>query len=188
VFEYPSDLGGKMVVHVVAPPPPKFPTERLGADPKPRIVPVRMIDPDPVSRADTSLPPIPVPKPNEVLPTPPAERVPLDLGALADAVPGKPTFPIAAGITTRARDVNLPPPLPILGRPYSERVSLEDPTIEFAHGAITVPPVKVTMPPAGFVKVTVPDPFELGEQVKPMVPATAEPGLAPVVVNPQRVK
>lgn len=188
VFDYPTDLGGKAVVKAVTPSVEKLPVEKHAAAPKPRVAPARVVDPEPVTRPNTAIPPVLFAKPNEVKPTPPAERVPIDLGALADAVPAKPTFPVAAGIATRARDVSLPPPLPILGRQFNERVSLEDPTAEPGNSAITAPLVKVPVSPAGFVKVAVPDPFELGEQVKPVVPPAAEPGLAPVAVNPQRVK
>jgi hypothetical protein len=78
--------------------------------------------------------------------------------------------------------------MPILGRPFNERVSLEDPTSEFGNAAVVAPPVKTPLPAASFVKVSLPDPFELGEQVKPKVAAKDDPGLVPVVVNPQRVK
>ena len=42
--------------------------------------------------------------------------------------------------------------------------------------------------PSPFLRVAVPDPFELGGQVAPRVPPSAEPGLVPVTVNPQRPK
>jgi hypothetical protein len=78
--------------------------------------------------------------------------------------------------------------MPTLGRPLTERVSLDDPTSEFATANITAPPVRVPVAPAAFVKVSLPDPFELGDQIKPKVPAAAEPGLTPVAVDPRRVK
>ena len=78
--------------------------------------------------------------------------------------------------------------MPTLGRPFTERVSLDDPTSELANAGIVAPSVKVPVAPASFLKVSLPDPFELGTQVKPKVPPTAEPGLAPVVVDPARVK
>lgn len=188
VFDYPTDLGGKAVVKAVTPSIPPLTGEKFGVAPKPRAVPARVLDPDPVTKAEYVPPPILFAKPAEVKPSAPPERVPFDLGLRANDIPAKPTFPVAAGITEKARDVNLPPAMPILGRPLNERVSLEDPTAEAGTAVIVAPLVKVTVNPAGFLKVTLPDPFELGEQVKPRVPATAEPGLAPVVVNPQRVK
>jgi hypothetical protein len=104
------------------------------------------------------------------------------------AEPTEPPRPAAPGITERARDVNLPPAMPTLGRPAGDRVSLEDPTSDFANAAIVAPPVKVPLAPASFLKVSLPDPFELGEQVKPKVPPANEPGLTPVPVNPLRIK
>jgi hypothetical protein len=141
-----------------------------------------------IDKASYVPPPILTVKSTSVTVSPPQEKVPFDLGIGADMVPAKPTLPIAAVITERARDVNLPPSIPILGRPLNERASLDDPTSEFANAAIVSPGVNVPLKSSEFVKVTLPDPFELGEQVKPKVPPAAEPGLSPVSVNPQRVK
>lgn len=189
MFEYPADLGGKVVAKAVSPDRPALtPAERFGVAPKPRATPARIADPDALVKSDYRLPPLPVGKPAEVRPTAPPERVPVDLGFGTADVPARPTFPIAAGITTRAPDVKLPPAMPTLGRLVTERVSLDDPTAEVANTVIATSSVKTTLGLAGFLKVTLPDPFELGEQIKPKVPAAIDPGLVPVVVNPQRVK
>jgi hypothetical protein len=134
------------------------------------------------------LPPLLPGRAKDLRPGAPPERVPVDLGLLAAAVPARPAFPVAAGVTERAPDVKEPPRLPTLGRQLADRVSLDDPTAELGHAAITAPAVAVSVPPAGFLKVSLPDPFELGAQVKPSVPPAAQPGLSPVPVNPQRVK
>jgi hypothetical protein len=188
-FEYPTDLTGKAIVKAVAPETPALtPSERFGAAPKPRTVPAKIANPESVVKANYMPPPI-LPKNSSIVAiSPPREQVPVDLGRGADTIPAKPTLPIAAAITDRARDVNLPPAMSILGRPLNERVSLDDPTSEFANAAIVAPGVKVPLASADFVKVALPDPFELADQVKPKVPAAAEPGLKPDVVNPQRVK
>jgi hypothetical protein len=102
---------------------------------------------------------------------------------LAAAEPPKTSPPIK-----RSRDVNLPPPLPSLGRQVVDRVGFEDPTTEFGNAVVTGPRVRATFSPVPFFKVGVPDPFELAEQINPMIPHTAEPGLTPVIVNPRRVK
>lgn len=189
VFEYPTDLGGRAVVKAVTPTIAPLKTgEMFGTAPLARTPPARLLDPEILTKAEYTPPPVLPPKPAEVKPVAPPERVPLDLGARTDAVPAKPTFPVAAGITERARDVNLPPAMPTLGRPPADRVPFDDPTTDAGHAAVVAPVVKVPFVPAGFLKVVVPDPFELGEQIKPKVPPAAEPGLAPVVVNPQRVK
>jgi hypothetical protein len=187
-FEYPADLGGKSVAKAVAPDRPALAAERFAARPRPRKLPTRLLDPEPIPRGNYSLPPLLPKKAASVKPVAPPERVPVALGAGADAVPARPTFPVAAGVTERAPDVKLPPAMPTLGRPLTERVGLDDPTAEAGNAAITSPPVKVPLAPAAFLKVSVPDPFEFGAQVKPKVPPAADPGLAPVVVDPQRVK
>ena len=189
VFDYPSDLGGKAVVKAVTPTFGKMlPAVTVPATPKPRTFPTRLLDPDPITKAEYVPPPILPAKPAEPKPTAPPERVPVDLGLLADDIPAKPTFPVVAGIVDRARDVKIPPALPILGRPFTERVSLDDPTAEFGNTGIVGPVVKVQVSQTGFLRVTLPDPFELGEQVRPRVLAAVDPWLTPVVVNPQRVK
>jgi hypothetical protein len=188
VFDYPADLGGKAVVKAVTPSLAPLATEKIAPAPKPRTPPARVVDPDPVPLARYAPPPVLPPKPGESKPTPPPERVPYDLGYLADAVPERPAFPVKPGITQRAADVKVPPALPVLGRPATDRVSLDDPTAEAGNQAIVAPLVRVGLLPAAFLKVALPDPFELGEQVKPRVPPAIDPGLTPVAVDPQRVK
>lgn len=189
-FEYPQDLAGKALVRAVSPEPPALqPTERFGEAPRPRNAPAKILNPEPTAKINYALPKIEVARPASLTLSPPRETIPFDLGRGADAPPIKPTLPIAAGpVVERARDVNLPPPLPILGRQLNERASLEDPTSDFANAAIVAPAVNVPLASASFLKVTLPDPYEFGEQVKPRIPPTAEPGLTPATVNPQRVK
>jgi hypothetical protein len=188
-FEYPADLAGRVVARAVAPDLPALPSpERFGRSPKPRPIPGRLLDPEATPPVRHTLPPVWPSPAGRVRPLPPRERVPIDLGSGAEAVPARPTFPIAAGIDTRAPDVGKPPALPRLGRPFSERESLDDPAADLGHAAITGPPIRVKPDPAVFLRVTLPDPFELAEQVRPKVPPAAEPGLVPVVVNPQRTK
>jgi hypothetical protein len=189
VFSFPTDLGGKALPRVVVPNiSAALPADRAGVAPVPRAIPAKVLDPDPNGRAAHALPPVPTPKAGAPKPTNPAEKVPVDLGAGADGVPAKPVLPVAAVVTERARDVNIPPPAPALGRPASDRVPFDDPTSELGNGAVVAGPAKVPPVVTGFFKASVPDPFELGAQVKPAVPAAAEPSPLPVVVNPARVK
>jgi hypothetical protein len=76
----------------------------------------------------------------------------------------------------------------VLARPLPDRASLDDPTADPANAAIVARPAGAPWVVAGFLRLVLPDPFELAEQVKPKVPPPAEPGLSPVPVNPQRVK
>lgn len=189
VFTFPADLGGKALPRVVVPNVTgTLPADRAGVAPKPRAIPAKVLDPDPTGRTAHTLPPVPPPKIGAPKPANPAEKVPVDLGAGADTLPAKPVLPVAAVDTPRARDVNLPPAAPALGRPASDRVPFDDPTGELANGVVVAGAAKVPPVVTGFFRASVPDPFELGAQVKPAVPATAEPSPLPAVVNPQRVK
>ena len=82
----------------------------------------------------------------------------------------------------------VPPDLPILGRPVPDRASLEDPTADTGNAAIVNKSNMPTLNPSAFQRFGLPDPFELADQVKPRVPATAEPLVVPVTVNPARAK
>jgi hypothetical protein len=187
-FAFTPDLTGKALARVVAPAAPP-PVERLGAGPKPRAVPAKVLEPDTATRAKYLPPPLLMKKPaGAVKFAAPPEAVPRDLGAGADGVPARPVLPVAAVVTERAPDVNLPPPLPTLGRPASDRVSLDDPTGDAGNAVVVAGAAKVPLAAAGFLRVAVPDPFELGAQVRPKVPPAAEPDATPVPVNPHRVK
>jgi hypothetical protein len=187
-FPFPPDQAGKAVAKVVAPDIARpLPVKRAGAAPVPRAIPVKLLEPEALPPANLAVPPLAVPKVAGPKPAAPKEKVPLDLGAGASA-PGKPVLPVAAVVTPRARDVELPPPAPALGRPAADRVPFDDPTGDFGNAEVVGGSVKVPLAPSGFLKVAIPDPFELGAQVKPKVPANAEPSAAPVPVTPQRTK
>lgn len=188
-FAFAADQTGKALPRVVAPDVSRpLPADKAADGPKPRAVPDKVLDPDPTARASYLPPPLLPPKSAAGRPANPAEKVPVNFGAGADTVPAKPVLPVAPVVTERAKDVNVPPPAPALGRPASDRVGFDDPTGDLANAAVVANVVKTSLAVSGFLKVTVPDPFELGEHVKPKVPAAAEPSVAPVVVNPQRVK
>ncbi|HJZ54412.1 MAG TPA: hypothetical protein VKE74_05615 [Gemmataceae bacterium] len=189
VFAYPTDLAGQALPRVVTPAaPPMPPTERFGLAPKGRTPPARLLDPEPVVKTAYTPTPLMLPRAIGLKPVAPAERVPIDLGTGADAVPGKPALPEAPGVNQKAPDVNQPPALPPLGRPVPDRAALDDPTAETGNAAIVGRSVAPAPAPAGFVKLGLPDPFELGDQVRPRVPPAAEPGVAPIPVNPERAK
>jgi hypothetical protein len=182
-----SDLTGKELARVLVPDAGRpQPGENAPTEPKPRAVPARVLDPDATTPARYVPPPVLPPKPVAARPANPAETVPVNFGAGADDGAGKPTLPVAPLRTERARDVNLPPPAPTLGRPAGDRVSLDDPTGELGNAEVVAGVVKTPLAPSEFLKVSVPDPFELAEQVKPKVPAVAEPSAVPVPVNPER--
>lgn len=188
-FAFPPDLAGQQLPRVVAPKAPPLPqTETFGKSPLLRTPSAKLLDPDSFNRTVYKATPTALPRPGGLKPYSPAERVPADIGFGADAVPAKPVFPAGPGITTKARDVNLPPDLPILGKPVSDRASLDDPTADTGNAAIVEKSNTPTLLPSAFQRMGLPDPFELADQVKPRVPPTAEPQGVPVTVNPARVK
>ena len=188
-FPFPNDAGGKAVAKNVVPQaPPPLPVERFDLAPKPRTPAAGVIDPDPMLRPAYAPPPV-LPAPTTgTVPTAPAERVPFDLGFGANAVPERPKLPNPPGIIERAPDVNVPPKLAPLGRRVPDRASLEDPTAAAANAAIVQNSPMPSLLQSGFLKVGIPDPFELGEQVKPRIGPTAEPQVLPVPVSPRRPK
>ena len=188
-FPFPKDQAGKLLPNVVRPPMPALPAaEKFGAAPKPRIVPKRLIEPDALPKLVHSSPTLPSSKPTSAAPTAPPERVPLDLGFGAAAVPARPAFPNAPGIAIKAREVNQLPDLVPLARQVPDRAALDDPTLEQGNAVIATKSPLPVLGIAVFLKVVLPDPFELADHVKPKVPPTAEPSPAPVAVNPQRMK
>ncbi|HEX4613486.1 MAG TPA: hypothetical protein VH092_35215, partial [Urbifossiella sp.] len=187
VFPFPTDLSGKELPKVVAPrTPAPLPVEKFGATPKDRTPPARVVSPDPLGKLAYTPPPVLSPRPAGFLPHAPAERVPLDLGVGAADVPARPAFAVAPSAPVPAKDVNTPPPLASLARQLPDRASLEDPSAEPGGAVIVNRSVNPAYERAEFLRVTLPDPFELAAQVKPVVPPTTDPGLSPVPVNPMR--
>lgn len=188
-FPFPSDLGGKAVAKTVTPDSTRpLSNKGLGDTPKTRTVPAKVLEPGAITHASHAPPPLLPAKPGAVKPANPNEKVPLNLGEGAYGVPTKLVLPVAAVDTPRARDVNLPPSPPTLGRQTTDRVGFDDPTSDFGNAVVVSESVKVPLASSSFLKIVVPDPFELGTQVKPKVPPTAEPSPAPVTIEPQRVK
>lgn len=188
-FPFPAGEAGKLLPDVVRPPMPAMPAvEKLGATQKPRAASKLLNDPDALPKHTYSPPVVNSPKPATGAPSTPPERVPFDLGFGAAAVPAKPALPEAPGIAVKAPDVNELPDLVPLARQVPDRASIDDPTAEPGNAVIVTKSPFPAIGIAAFLRVAIPDPFELGEQVKPKVPAMAEPAAAPVVVNPQRVK
>ena len=186
-FTFPTDTSGQAVAKVVTPQPPAAPTlDRFGQTATSRTPPARVVNPEAIGKVTYIPPAITSGKPAGLRPAAPAERLPLTLGVGAEGVPAKPTMPETPGITTKAKDVNIPPELPPLARPLPDRASLDDPTAEPGNAVIVNRSERVPLIRSGFLRVALPDPFELADQVKPRVAPAAEPGVFPVPVNPQR--
>ncbi|MBX9580947.1 MAG: hypothetical protein K2X87_11615, partial [Gemmataceae bacterium] len=110
---------------------------------------------------------------------PPA--VPAGFGSWAAAAPPRAALPNPPGVTARGPDMAaLPPPAPT-ARPAPERPSADDPVAAAGDAAVTRP-AAVVLGVAGFLRVVIPDPFELAEHVRFAGP----PAVQPAVVPPRR--
>lgn len=177
-FPFPDDPAGRALPGVVAPPArATIPAERV-AGPKPRTPPAR------VERPEVPVKTVPV-----VPPVPPAvgksvggvARVPAGFGAWTAAAPPRATLPSPPGVTARGPDPANPPAPAPTAKPAPERPAADDPATAAGDAAV-VRPAAVVLGVAGFVRVVIPDPFELAEHVKGVPPAAAEP----VAVPPRR--
>lgn len=190
-FPFPADLGGKAVAKTVtpaAPPPLPLPGDdqpATGKGPRPLRANPRT-DPDLVGKPAYTPPPVRLPAPPAMKPAAPPERVPFDLGARPTPVPSAVVFAETSPQTARARDVAVPPNLPVLARPLPNRTPVEDPTADAGNAEIVARTVPVVPAAAPFLKVALPDPFEFADQVRPNLPPGTEPPPAPVPVPPQR--
>ena len=184
-FRYPSDVGGKQVARALAPGLPSAPVLPPTSTPRPRSSSLDRGE-LPLPKASTELPRTPMVTSGKPIarPTPPPERVPLDLGQ------GAAINPASIPLTERPKLKAPSPPapgaadLPPLARPMTERASLEDPTAEFTAVRVIRTPLPLPEVAGWFIRFTIPDPFELVEQLKGKTGTDAELGVTPAVVPP----
>ena len=116
----------------------------------------------------------------------PPERVPDTLGETADRDPAFARLPQRP----RVRQPGVPPPgaadVPPLARQVVDRAALDDPTAEIAavRAVFTALPLPAT--PAWFLRLGIPDPFELAGHLRGKTGSDAELGTKPVNVPPGR--
>ncbi len=158
----PSDTGGKAVAKAMFVPPP-LPAE-------PPAVTRRKAYSSALDRGELPLPPVTMkpfgptePKGSTAKPTPPAERhlpdsavATLPEGRAADRPLAKAPAPPNAG----AADV------PQNAWRQNERASLDDPTTDLSAGRVIETPLPTAMVQLPFLRMTIPNPFEFGEQLK----------------------
>lgn len=176
----PADLGGKAVEKALALPAPLPPDLPSATKPKAYT--------SAIERGELPLPGVPLrplaPTPPPVVaskPAPPRERVLLDpsvgelpTGKLTDRPLVKapsPTNPGAADVPGKAQQ-------------QPDRASLADPTADLNAGRIIQTPLPLATADLPFLRLTIPDPFELIEHLKGKLGKDAEFGTKPVEVTP----
>jgi hypothetical protein len=160
-FLFPADAGGILLAKVL--PPQDVQTTRRGQSPLPR----RSTDSDflkpptlPLPPSYALLPHLPDDDTRALLRPRLVEEETLAVLPDAPPLPPAPALPDNGRIRVPSPDVNRPIPLPILARPVSDRVSLDDPTMDASTAAATAAPIPSRTRKAPFLKSTLPDPYD----------------------------
>jgi len=104
------------------------------------------------------------------------ERVPTSLANSLPDLPPRDELPTGPLVRQEGRDITMPAELPILSaRPVGDRAPLTDPTLEFTARSVISPTLPLRTTPAGFIRISVPDPFEHADAAKPRTPVVDDP-------------
>jgi hypothetical protein len=114
-------------------------------------------------------------KPSPVRPRTLPESAPFSTYRSDPHLPQRENLPAGGRVRLPSPDVNAPAPLPILAQPVTDRAPLDDPTGASSTQAAlaAVPPVRSE--PAPFVRLPLPDPFELQHTVRLRLPLPEDP-------------
>ncbi len=74
-------------------------------------------------------------------------------------LPRRPSFAAARRVAEASEDVSLPPPLPLLARPLSDPVPVEDATMSASTAAVLAAPLPRRTAAVPFTPTRVPEPF-----------------------------
>lgn len=175
---FADDPGGQMLAELLRPIdlPPLKPTEPIS--PQRQFTPPRSLErpelPVPSSQASLPRPPLDL-QATPVRPRSLPESAPFSTYRIDPQLPQQENLPAGGRVRLPSPDVNEPTPLPILAQPVIDRASLEDPTVSASTQAAlaAVPPVRSE--PAPFVRLPLPDPFELQHTVRLRLPLPEDP-------------
>src|SRR5262249_20708768 len=101
------------------------------------------------------------------------------------ALPQEASLPMTERVRVASADVHEPLPLPVLATPVIDRASLDDATGEASATAALAVILPPRTSPAPFLRLTVPDPYELRRPLT-LVPSTDK--AEPVASTPQTPK
>lgn len=188
---YAEDAGGKMLAELLRPsdPPPLQPTGPV-ASPRQFAPPRSLERPElPLPSSQASLPRLPlVLNPAPLRPRSLPEATPFSTHR-NDPEPPRHERLLAGGrVRLPSPDVNQPIPLPTLAQPVTDRAPLDDPTGESSTRAAlaAVPPLRSE--PAPFVRMPLPDPFELQQTVRLRILVPEDPSPTASVSRPAMAK
>jgi hypothetical protein len=171
-FRFSDDSAGRALAELLTPRSANTINDSFRRNPLDRQLPEAISNPSMMSKLGDLQPArLPEPKSSIVLPRALPDRIPNDLGGLTLSLPPKPEFP--TGVLTKIDplfDPATPVPLPILARPIPDRAPLDDPTVPFTQRSVIRETIPLREDPAGFMKFTLPDPFELSETIRLRTP------------------
>src|SRR5262245_20640759 len=176
-FPFPDDSGGKALAKTLAPvAPPPMPAAAPAASRERRLAPIHEVPLPTRPAAVDSAPRLPIAAGKEMRPVPLPERVPQTLGGMIPDLPARSELPAGIIVRQQGPDISKPADLPILSaRPIADRAPLADPTLDFTAQSVVSPSLPLRTTPAGFIRVTVPDPFEHADAAKPRTPVVEDP-------------
>jgi len=183
-FAFPDDVGGKKVAATLAPSLPPAPIAAPTTKPKARSSEIDRGE-LPMPKVSAAVPTTPLPKAKLPRPSPPTERVPVELGSAAALDPSREKLPERPGVRAVAANPGAVD-VPRLANPLPDRASLDDPTTEIAAARVIVTALPLPFNPAWFVRFGIPDPFEFVEHLRGKTGAVGELGTAPVNVPPMK--
>ncbi len=188
-FTFPPDKGGELLAALLRPPEPvaASPTD-APTGPRPQPVPNTLADPNPslaVNRSELMRPPLAL-EALKVQPRPLPDDPPLSAYRRDPRPPQQQQLPASAGVRLPSPDVNEPVALPALAQPQVDRAPLDDPTGEASLKAAlaAVPPVRDNRTP--FLRLNLPDPFELSQTVRLASPPAEDPTPVASVSRPAK--
>lgn len=184
-FAYPDDTGGKKVAATLAPSLPPAPVVAPTTKPKGRSSEIDRGE-LPLPKVTTTIPATPLPKAKSPRPSPPAERVPPDVGSAAALDPSQEKLPERPGVKAPVVANPGAVDVPRLAILLPDRASLEDPTTEIAAARAVFTMLPLPFNPVWFVRFGIPDPFEFAEHLRGKTGAAGELGTTPVNVPPMR--
>jgi len=185
-FVFPKDRAGELLVEQLTPhrqaPPvangfasgPRRPPEGLKLNRPPQSLPPSVADlPD----TDPE-PPVQPLRPHLVSADPP-----LEWADTTPRMPARKSLPSAARVRLPSPDIKQPLPPPALAQDVPDRASLTDPTGALSHAVALAAKMPARTSPAPFLRINLPDPFELREEVR--VKRHIEEGGVPVNIGSQ---
>jgi hypothetical protein len=175
-FPFPDDAGGKALQKALTPSAPAAMPVGAPVAPKERKLPAYLNVPSPPLPDAASIPPrLGLPQNKPVQPSPLPERVPSDFGGTVPVLPGRSELPVGPLTRQEGVDLSKPAPLPTLGTRVADRAPLADPTVEFTAQSVVSTVLPLRTEPTGFLRITLPDPFENSEAARPRTPVVEDP-------------